>query len=199
MYTRIERDFVFQAGVHFEGKFLLNIYDMSVSMLVETESIREQNIAMERIKYFLHECLENSVFVCEANKEAIELYSQAGIKVCTLPEEPYDQIISMILLLKLNAIMENRMKITDVVLGSKLSDGVRFNVVIEMAENVFSGTHWWDEPSTCMRNENKSQNKKNKIVKLFDPNEWSTAGLNWKEKTKTASDKKSVVEPENQP
>lgn len=199
MNTRIERDFVFQAAVHFEGKFLLNIYDLSVSMLVETESIREQNIAMERVKYFLHECLENSVFVNEAEKNIIDLYTQAGMKVCTLPEEPYDQIISMIILLKLNSIMEDRMKITDIVLGSKLSDGVRFNTVIEMAENVFSGNHWWQDSSTCIKDGDKNNYKKGKIVKLFDANEWANAGLNWKEKSKPVLEKKSTGEPENQP
>ena len=63
MTTRIERDFTFQAGVYFKDQFLMNVYDIVLYMDVETESIREQNIAMERIKHFLNECLENSIFV----------------------------------------------------------------------------------------------------------------------------------------
>ena len=69
MSTQIEREFTFQAGVYFEEEFLMNVYDISLSMFVETDSIREQNIAMDRIKYFLSECLESSVFVEETDTE----------------------------------------------------------------------------------------------------------------------------------
>ena len=44
-------------------------------MEVETESIREQNVAMERIKYFLNECLENGIFVQDTEHKIIEKYS----------------------------------------------------------------------------------------------------------------------------
>ena len=73
-------------------------------MEVETESIREQNVAMERIKYFLNECLENSIFVQDTEQKIIEKYSSCGFKVCTVPEEPYDQIITLLMLTKLNRI-----------------------------------------------------------------------------------------------
>ena len=56
--TRIERDFCFQTGLYFEDKFHIGVYDITMSMLVETDSIKEQNIAMERIIYFLHEVMQ---------------------------------------------------------------------------------------------------------------------------------------------
>jgi hypothetical protein len=116
--TRIERDFSFQAGVHFEGNFIMNIYNLTLVMEVETESIIEQNIAMDRIIYFLEDSLANSVFVQTSDKKAIEKYTQADIKVCTVPEEPYDQIITMLLILKLNNIAEGRLNITDIFFNS---------------------------------------------------------------------------------
>ena len=106
MATRIEREFEFQAGVYFEGNFIMNIYALSLVMEVETSSIKEQNIAMDRIIYFLSECLSNSVFVQHTEKKAIEKFTQADIKVCTIPDEPYDQILAIILIMKLNAITE---------------------------------------------------------------------------------------------
>jgi hypothetical protein len=54
-------------------------------MEVNTESIKEQNIAMERIHYFLCECLGNCIFVQDTEKKVIEKYTNADIKVCTLP------------------------------------------------------------------------------------------------------------------
>jgi hypothetical protein len=180
--TRIERSFIFQAGVHFEGSFIMNVYDIALSMEVETASIREQNIAMDRIKYFLQECLANSVFVHDTEKKVAEKYTQAGIKVCTLPEEPYDQIICLLLLLKLNSITEGRLSITDISLVSELSDDVKFNYSIEETESQPYGTEgWWAEPSTTISDSPKV-NKKDKIVKLVKHSDWSIVDLDWKEK-----------------
>lgn len=183
MSTQIEREFTFQAGVFFEGKFLMNVYDISLSMFVETDSIREQNIAMDRIKYFLSECLESSVFVEETEKKAIEKFQAAGINVCVLPEEPYDQIVTLILLMKLNAITEGKLLVTDIVLCSELSDGVKFIYDFESvhAANPFK-KGWWLESNTQITNPEKS-NKKDKIVKLVKTvNDWTPLDLDWKEK-----------------
>lgn len=196
MTTRIEKDFYFQAAVRFENKFYLNIYDLTLSMLVETESIREQNIAIERINYFLNHVLENAIFVSENEIEAITLYENAGLKVCTTPEEPYDQVVSLILILKLNAILENKLFITDMNMGSKLSDGIKFSVVPEIAVNVFKKNNWYNEPNLSIRCNDKLENKRQKIVKLFDTEaDWNEIGLNWKEK-KNKTEKILVLDPE---
>jgi hypothetical protein len=138
MSVKLEKTFSFQAGVHFQDKFLMNLYDFTLSMEVLTECIIEQNIAMERIKYFLFECLENSIFVNEKEKKVIDNYSTAGIKVCTVPDDPYDQIIATILLLKLRAITENRLIITDIYLVSKLSDDVKFWLEIDDIDGIYN-------------------------------------------------------------
>ena len=54
MNPKIEKTFTLYAAVHFQDKFIINLYDFSVSMEVETDSVKEQNIAMDRIKYFLY-------------------------------------------------------------------------------------------------------------------------------------------------
>ena len=57
MTTRIEKDFNITSAVHFSDKFLLNYYNIKISLLVETDNVREQNIAMERLEYFLNEVI----------------------------------------------------------------------------------------------------------------------------------------------
>ena len=185
MTTRIEKDFYFQTAVHFENKFYVNSYDMTLSMLVETDSIREQNVAMDRTTHFLTSVLQNSIFVGPGDVDAGTKYKDAGIKVCELPEEPYDQIVSMVLLQKLNAIMEGRLRITDLMLGSAMSEGVRFTMVSEIAEGVLAGNHWWNKPTICLNNDEAGNvNTKTNIVKLFDDSHWVDLGLSWKEKGK---------------
>jgi|LauGreDrversion4_2_1035121.scaffolds.fasta_scaffold573324_2 hypothetical protein len=185
MNARIEKDFYFQAAVHFEDKFYINSYDITLSLLVETDSIREQNIAMDRVTHFLSEVLQNSILVYNKDKESIDKYRTAGLKVCELPEEPYDQILSMILIQKLNTIMEDRLKITDMVLGSVLSDGVRYSMVAEVAEAVLSGNHWWNKSTICISNSEMTPDiEGDNIVKLFNDEHWADLGLTWKEKAK---------------
>lgn len=184
MSARIEKDFYFHCAAHFEGKFYINYYEMKVSMIVETESIHEQNVAMERTEHFLYNILEDSVFINQNESGAIEKYENAGIRICTIPEEPYDQIVSMILLLKLNAIMEGRLCVTDMILGSRMSNGVRFTVVREHAVNFFSGDHWWNGSCTIIK-DNKPPKRKEKIIKLFN-DEWAEMGLAWKGKSKNS-------------
>lgn len=193
MSVRIEKDFYFQAALHFEGQFYVNSYDLTLSMLVETDNIREQNIAMERTTHFLHSVIQNSILVkqskhnTEEDVKVIENYKNANIRICELPEEPYDQILGMALIQKLNAIMEGRLKITDMVIGSVLSDDVRFSLVSEISEAALAGNHWWNKSTICINEEEaKAADNKSKgnIVKLFDDTAWVDLGLSWKEKGK---------------
>jgi hypothetical protein len=190
MSTKIQRDFAFQAGVHYDNKFLMNLYSLSLIIYVEINCPKEQNIAMERIKHFLLDCLENSVFVNEKEKRAIDKYIDANIKVCTLPNEPYDQVVMQALLLKLNSITEGRFVVTEIILSSKMSDGVKFFGDIEVIDEEFAKNDgWWFNPNTCISNFNKI-NKKEKIVKLHAiSNDWDQ-DLLWEIKT----DKTTVAE-----
>lgn len=191
MATRIEREFAFQAAVHFEGNFLMTVYELVLYMEVDTASIKEQNIAMDRITYFLDECLSNSVFVEATDKKAIEKYLQADIKVATLPEEPYDQIITILLLSKLNAITEGKLQVNSISLRSGLSDDVKFLYSIYEIENTgnpFRNKGWWSDSSTLISDINKS-NKKDKIVRLVKQNcDWANVGLDWEQKEHTATE-----------
>lgn len=189
MATKIEREFAFQAAVHFEGNFLMTVYELSLGMEVDTASIKEQNIAMDRIHYFLHECLGNSIFVQDSEKKVIEKYMQADIKVCTLPDEPYDQIVTILLLLKLNAITEGKLHITDISLMSGLSDDVKFVYDVEtVANHPFGNKGWWCDSSTSISDIIKST-KKDKIVRLIKQHsDWAAVGLDWEQKEYTTTE-----------
>lgn len=182
MNTRIEKDFSFQTAVHFNDTFYVNLYDMTLSILVETDSIREQNIAMDRALYFLSEILQNSILIHSADIQAIEKYKAAGIKVCEVSEEPYDQIVAMVVLLKLNAIMEGRLRITDLLLSSSMGENIRFTMVAELAETILAGNYWWNKPSICINHTELDHDSEENVVKLFNDTNWSDLGLSWKEK-----------------
>lgn len=188
MITRIERDIFFVAGIHFEDGYYINTYDISLSMLVETDIPKEHHIAMERLDFFIKNIVSNSVFVDEENSDAIEKYIEAGISVITLPGEPFDQITAMAILLKLNSIMENRIKITDITISSLLGEGIRYPIVSETAENaeIMVGDNWWHRSNIDTTNNNVFLiEPENNVVKLFDDSVWAEHDLSWKDKPKS--------------
>lgn len=181
MGTRISRDFDFLAAVYFEGNFLINNYSVSLTFTVDTDSIHEQNIAMDRIKFFVNQQLENCVFVQDTEAKIIEKYQNADLKICCLPEEPYDQIITVLLLYKINAICEGRLIATDIQLNSMLSDDVGFLYDIDDLTNQHPYKNgWWTDSSTTITS--NVSGKKEKIVKLVKKTDWANLGLDWKEK-----------------
>jgi hypothetical protein len=186
MLTVIERSFSFKAGLYFDKQFFMNKYELTCFMEVDTESIREQNVAMERLKYFLNEALEHSIFIRDSEKETIEKYLNCDLKVSTLPEDPYDQIISLMLLTKLNSISEGKLIITDVNLRSDMSDEVTFMCSIESPLGPFETNGWWNDSIPSINGFNKHTNKKDKIVKLIKSKlfDWADIDLCWKEKPK---------------
>jgi len=178
MNAEIEKDFTFLTSIHFEDKFLVNLYEMKAYMQILTENPIEQNIAIQRLDYFLTEYIDSAVIIKESEEEAINKYREAGLKICTTPEEPFDQIVGMIVINKCNAIMEKRIVMTDIIFGSKLSNLIKFHIDYEISAAEFAGKHWYNKNTLSLHN----KTKKDKIVNLFEQNDWKDVGLTWKEK-----------------
>lgn len=184
MNARIFKEFSFFSAIHADNNFSINSYDIGLDIDVNTEDIKEQNIAMERIKFTLSK-IEDCVFVNEHEKAAIDNYLKAGIKVCTLPEDPYDQIVAVVLLRKLNAVAEHRLIVTDISIQSLICDDIKFFVSIEETSEFSSNINsWWNENNMNIADFNKKNTKKEKVVSLkkefFD---WADLDLAWKENT----------------
>ena len=182
MTARISKSFVFQAGVYFNDTFVMNVYDIDMSFNIQTENIREQNVALERVKFFIKENLESAIFIDEENKAAISSFAEAGIKICELPEEPYDQIIGIMLLCKLNAIMEDRMELSDISVTSWMSDGVVCSHSIDESMGPFVNSGWWNENTPRAYISKSSISKSKKLVKLVKSlYSWDELYLGWNE------------------
>jgi len=182
MNARISKDFSFLAGIHTENSFVINSYQIGLNIEVNTIEIREQNIAMERIKLFLA-TLEDCVFVNEQEKAAIENYKKAGLKVCTLPDDPYDQVVAVVLMKKLNTITEEKLTIYDISILSLVCDDVKFYVSIhDQTEYDEIKNSWWTQNNIAIIDDVKKSHKKDKIVPLHKNTlDWNNVGLNFKE------------------
>ena len=185
MQHRIKQQFAFQAAVYVEETFLMNIYEITLKMHVVTGDSKEQNIAMSRINYMIEDCFQNCVFVHQTETAVIEKYIAANLKVSTTPDEPYDQLLAILLLTKLNIITEGRLLITDITLSSGLSDGIEFlySPALEHTPLTTGIFNWWNELNTKIVDFPKRETKKEKIVKLVKKtNDWAHLNLEWQEK-----------------
>jgi hypothetical protein len=100
------------------------------------------------------------------------------MKVCTLPEEPYDQIIGIMLMVKCNAIAEGRLVITDISISSRMSDGVSCSHSLDENIGPFFEKGWWDESSIKMNNGISGKGKK--VVRLSKPKlDWNDIYMDW--------------------
>lgn len=181
MTARVSRDFAFDAGIHTDNSFIINHYEITLHIDVYSDDVREQNIALERIKYIIEVCLENSVLINESLPNAIAAYQAAGLRVCTLPDEPYDQIVAAVLISKINAVTEEKIAVTEINIVSKICDGVSFFI---SQEEVATFTQkqgvWWTEnsPSIC----SLIKKEKTKVVNLRKEGPgWAELGLTWKD------------------
>ena len=187
MTARISKDFVFQSCVHFFDSFSINSYKFSVWMDVSTENIDEQNVAMDRIKYFVEEGLDNCLFIdSNTDKTVVENYVKAGIKICTLPEDPYDQVVGAVIMSKINAITEGKLFVTEIKIKSKLSDDVEFYISSEEHIDFLSIKNlWYSQSNTSISDWTRKSTKKEKIVELKkDMLDWADIGLDWCTKIK---------------
>lgn len=186
MNARIFKEFTFFSGIHAEHKFNINSYEIGLDIDVNTEDIREQNIAMERIKYLLSR-VEDCVFVNEHDKNQIESYTKAGLKVCTLPDDPYDQIVAVVLIRKLNAITEGRLLIEDISIKSLICDDIKFFVSMTETNDYANNKGWFNQNNIAISDISK-HNKKEKIVSLRkELMDWNSLGLFWKDNIDTTS------------
>jgi hypothetical protein len=170
------------AGIYYEDSLQLNQYSVSLDLVTKTTDAEQTNIAMNRLKCFIWSELENTVFINQVHEEKAEMMSLLGINVTTLPEEPVDQLIGIMLYCKLNAIMEGRMIITDLNIQSTLGDQVWYLHNEEDALGPFVDDGWWTLSNTQHENielETVSQN----VVKVTTTG-WQEYGLEWPDEVK---------------
>jgi hypothetical protein len=179
MNVRLQYDLDFLAGIYYEDRLQMNQYTISLNLLTKTKDSVSTNIALDRVKAFVHGALESTVFINQANMERAEFMQMMGINVTTLPEEPVDQIIGMMLYYKLNAVMEDRMVVTGLDLSSTLGDGVWYQHDEEDVPGPFGAEGWWHQAN--MQHETIERDPEpGNIVKVMSTG-WYELNLEWPE------------------
>lgn len=179
MNVRLQYELEFMAGIYYDGRLQLNHYSVSLQLLTQsTDSVRT-NIAMERLKAFVYSELCDTVFVGPADHDKAEMLAMLGMNITTLPDEPVDQIIGVMLYCKLNAIMEDQMLVTKLDIQSYLGDSVWYQHDEDDAIGPFREDGWWHKP-TCQHNDIELETESEKVVRVATTG-WTEYRLDWPE------------------
>ncbi len=176
MNVRLQYTMNFTAGVHYHERMVMNNYMLKVFMITNTTVAENTTIAFERLKYFIAE-LDSTVFVNSEEQLACQRYIDAGIKITTLPVDPVDQIIGVMLFHKLNAIMEDRIIMVETELSSVLGDSmVYIHSENETAENLVM-PEWWMTPDLVHCDTDLIDN--DKVLAIHQAGAWRELDLGW--------------------
>jgi hypothetical protein len=179
MNVRLQYDLDFMAAIYYEGQLQFNNYSVSLNLLTHSRDAASTNIAMERLRAFVYAELENAVFIGPGDREKADLFATTGMNMVTLPEEPVDQVIGLMLYCKLNAVMENRMTVTALDIQSYLGESVWYQHDEDDTIGPFVQDGWWHHP-TCDHNNIELESNTENIVKVSTAG-WHDYGLEWPE------------------
>lgn len=180
MNVRLRFNITFPAAAWFDGELMMTNYTLALNLLTLTMDPQDQNIAMDRIKYFLLNELHSTIFINQTDVERAEVFTDVGLNVTTLPEEPVDQVVGIMLYYKLNAIMEGRMKITELVFSSEAGDSIEYFHSEHEHTDLFPETGWWHEPNLCHSNvEIDDEEDSENVVDLNVDDDWREQDLGW--------------------
>ncbi len=181
MNVRLQYDLDFMAGIYYENQLQLNHYNVGIQLLTQVSNSVEINIAMELVKAFVYAELCDTVFFGPQDIEKADMFQMMGVNVTTLPDQPVDQIIGIMLYCKLNAIMQDRMIITKLDIQSYLGDSVWYSHDEEDSIGLFSQDGWWHKES-CQHSSTDIISTTEKVVKVVNQG-WHEYGLDWPEAT----------------
>jgi predicted Fe-Mo cluster-binding NifX family protein len=191
MNVRLQYPTTFTAGIFYAGELRMNNYRVNLHLTTGNAVGDEHNVALDRVKYFLHNQITSSVFVNRDNLSGCQALTSAGIRVTTVPEEPVDQVIGIMLYCKLNAIMENRMIISALDISSTLGDSVWYQHEDNDALGPFAADNWWNRPSV-QHDTVDLEPATEKVVKVTTQG-WHEMGLEWEEDGSSELNKDSIV------
>lgn len=179
MNVRLSKSFRIPALLVTEDtSVLINFYNIMIQMTTESDDSHNINCAFERIKYWIHEVLQNSVLT-RCDDKNISAWQSLGFKVVALPDDPIDQLVGIMIALKLNAICQQRLHIHDVAISSSYEDDMIYHHTADEAVGPFADQGWWHDPRPTWADSGRKQKNSAKVISLHRNQEWKDLGLAW--------------------
>lgn len=191
MNVRLKHSLTFTAGVYYGGEMRMNHYNLTLHMITNSSDAVDHNVAFERLKYFVYNQLDSTIFINQEHAEKCQQFASAGLTVTTLPGDPVDQLIGLMLHYKLNAIMEDRIIVDETEISSMMGDNMTY--LHSDNENTDIGVvpAWWSTADTV--HSDYISVKTEKIVNMHANTVWRELNLSWPETTASSGTGNIVV------
>lgn len=180
----------FTAGVYYGGEMRMNNYVVSLHMTTNSTDAVSHNVAFERIKYFVYNKLDSSIFISNNHQEQCKQFVSAGLSVTTMPGEPVDQLIGLMLYYKLNAVMEERIIIDETEISSVLGENMIYLHSDNEITDVGDIPDWWTSADPT-HNDYVSL-EVDKVVSMHTTTAWRELDLVWPE-TESVTETGNIV------
>ena len=177
MNVRLKYDMTFTAGIYHGGKLTMNNYSLRLWMTTNTSESAEHNIAYERINYFVYNQLDSTIFINADLIEQCQLLTTTGFNITTMPGDPVDQLVGIMLYSKLNAILEDRMIVMETELSSTIGQGMTYLHSEFETTSGYSAPNWWVTPDTV--HSTFAPVDSQKIVSIPQHTIWGDLDLDW--------------------
>jgi hypothetical protein len=191
MNVQIKHSINFVAGIYYDNSLSMNHYTVTLRLLTNCVDPEHQNIAFERIKYFIYNELENTIFINQNNRDKAKALMDCGLSVTTMPEEPVDQLIGIMLYYKLNAITEDQIIVIETELSSLIGENIIYIHNENEGVNFANRPDWWSAPDLVHCDHDLLNN--DKILTIHQNNTWKNANLNWNDNPSDSTSASTVV------
>lgn len=189
MNQRLQVKHTFCCLIHYENRAFINQYHVTLDLVTACRDHESQNIAMDRMVHMLHAVFADSVMIESTDTDQIKLYRDAGLAVTTLPAEPVDQIICLMLHCKMNAVCEDRLIVNSISLCSDQGDHVWYLHNDDETAGPFQEAGWWNDAEPSQAHLHHSGDT---VVDLKTKSAWARLDLDWPSDSNTNSDGKVV-------
>lgn len=179
MNVKLKKSFRFYTGLVYNNEFAINVYDATLHMTTVSLDSEQQNIAYDRMSYWIDQVLQDAVLI-GSDSAVLDAYRATGQRLIVFPQDPVDQVVGAMLYLKLNAITEDRLAITGVELASSYGDDVVYLHYAGEEVGLLSNTGWWTDLRPFW-SDTKKRKAVNKVISMDRMPEWSELGLAWEE------------------
>ena len=185
MNVRLKKNFSWCSGLVYNDQFMVNQFGTELTMITVSDDLAQQNIAYERMKFWFHDVMEGAVLMAQNDKK-LEQWHNMGARIMTLPDAPVDQLVGIMLCSKLNAIMEDRIVVTDVELWSRAGDSMSYLHNWKENPGPLGESGWWTDARPIW-NLSRAANQ-DKVVSLDLGNDWKQHELDWDTEPRDTND-----------
>lgn len=127
-----------------EKLIIPNYYNLKLNIEPAESKSAEINNGFKKLKYFVSNCLQNSILICQKNTILCQL-TEIESNFVLLPTEPYDYFFASILFNKFSKIVENYFLVNYLILFSSIGDNVEYNVNHSNKMKLdTSNKYWWN-------------------------------------------------------